>query len=160
MRPRPGTVHDVGDDHRGQGPPLEMLALQAGIDRDPAAVGGDPHAQFDVLDAGAGVALVKPADVEEDRSADRTAARPECAGSAWVRHVRVVVEQIPKGADDALVGRIVIVGTKHADKIGIGVKSVAHASDGVGGEFDVGVDEEQDFAPSRLRRQISGDCRT
>ena len=46
---------------------LEVLAPHFRREQDLAAIGGDPHAQFDILHARIGVLLVKSADIEKCR---------------------------------------------------------------------------------------------
>ncbi len=59
----------------------------------------------------------------------------------------MVVQEVPKGAGQADGCRFVVIGAEQADQIRIGCKRRVNAVDGIGCEFDVGIDEKQDLTP-------------
>ena len=72
----------------------------------------------------------------------------------------MVVQQVPKGAGQANGCRFVVVGAEEADQIRVGRERCVNAVDGIGSEFHIGIDEEQDLAPGRLRGKVAGNRRT
>jgi hypothetical protein len=140
---------EVGVDHPGQRPPLQMLPLQDRVEDDAAASVDEPHAQIDVLDRRAREALlIEAADRDEFIPTDCAQSRPEGGRRASRHLVDVVVEEVPEVRNDAACARIVVVRPEERCQRGIGRKRSLDPRERVGMHRDIGVDEH-DHVPAR-----------
>src|SRR5947199_6199827 len=108
--PRGASGREIGADHPGERPPLQMPSLQKWVEDDASAAVQQPHAELDVLDRGTWKALVVEAtDCEEGIATNGAKARPEGRGNPRGALVHVVVEEVPELRDGSgWVGIVVV----------------------------------------------------
>src|SRR4029079_10316075 len=111
LSPGNATAAEIGPDHRGEGPALEMLSLDPWIEDDRVAAGMESGSQLDVLDRRRRISpLVESADLLERFGADRAKPRPERRCRPGCLSVHVVVEEVPESRYEVGLGGIVVVG--------------------------------------------------
>lgn len=137
-----------------------MLTLEKRVEDDSSTVLGDPHAEFDILDAGACETLVESPNVMKLGRSHGAAAGPKRAGPSRVADVRVVVKQVAILTDDSRGSRGGIVGAEYGHRSVHRGERLVHALDCVGRQLHVGVDEKQDSANGLLSPPVPGSRRS
>jgi hypothetical protein len=133
-----------------------VLALDGRVEHDPTAGSLHPEAEFNVLDAGVTEGVIEAPQVDEGRGPDRPTARPEARRPAGVARVSVVVKEIAELADDAAAGGGIVVAAEQGDEVRGGGKCIPDPPEGVGGDFDVSIEEQQHVAGGFRSPEIAG----
>jgi len=133
-----------------------VRGAQLGVQDDARARGGQPHAELDVLHHRGRVAVdVEAAGGQERVAADGAEPGPERGRLARRGLVHVVVEEVSELRDGPTERRPVVVGAEHCGQAGVGAERLADASERVGVDLDVRVDEHQDLAACHRRAGVA-----
>jgi hypothetical protein len=149
----PGDAPDreIGPDHAGQCPALQVLPPDLGVEDDLGAVAREPHSELDVLDRMIGEA----AGSLEGAAADRAEPGPERHRGTRRGLVDVVVEQVPERGDGARRAGVVVIRAEERDQRRIVAEPRANLGEDVVVHLDVRVDEDQHVSLRLLRSEVA-----
>ncbi len=156
LGPRDRPIEDVGPQHPGQRPSLQVRAL-GGLDQPHAASRREqPIPQLDVLDRRPAVALrVKPADRLEGAAAHRSEPRPEGLRVLAPLLVDVVVQKILVLGGEVARGRRGVVRAEGRGDVVLVGEDGDELADRVGPDADIGIDEENQVPPGRGHSRVA-----
>src|SRR5256886_5346370 len=156
-RPGQGPAGDVGADDGSESPPLEVRALESGVQSYPIAGRQQTIPELDVLDRWSRKSSgVESADRLERRAPDSSAPGPERRGVAVAPLVHEMMQEVPVAGDHAAGTRPRVVRAEDGRILGMVGEEALNALDPPRGDHDVGVDEEENGAAGAPGALIPG----